>query len=70
MNSQMQQSQVTVNDDQTPEQFVNAFITSISENRQAFDIFKGHAQKKGIMQGSKPLMHSQQEYYEKFISHK
>lgn len=53
---------------QSPEQYVNSFITAVGENRQAFDIFKEHAQQRGIMQGKKPLMHSQQEYYERFIS--
>ena len=57
---------VSVNE--KPDHFVNTFITSIGENRQAFDIFKEHAQKKGLMQKEKPLIHSQHDYYERFIN--
>lgn len=47
---------------------VHSFISAISENRQAFDLFKEKASKRGLgVSSPKALMHQQQDYYERYI---
>lgn len=39
------------------ENTINDFISSIQDNKQAFDVFRLQAQRKGLMQVPRPLMH-------------
>lgn len=49
-------------------QQVHAFITQIGENRQAFQLFKEQAQKRGIqISPPKTKNEQQKEYYERYI---
>ena len=51
----------------SPEKSVNLFITALSENKPAFDIFKAKAQKLGFMGAPKPMIYEHQDYYERYI---
>jgi hypothetical protein len=61
-----------MSDDQVSPERSNAqaFISAIGENRQAFQLFKESASKRGInISSPKSLMHQQQDYYERYIKH-
>lgn len=47
-----------------------AFITQLKESRQAFDVFKTAAERKGFLGKKVPLLHSQAEYYTKYIKNR
>ena len=50
----------------SPEKSAVAFMGQLKESRQAFDIFREQAEKKGLIQ-KMPLLHSQAQYYSKYI---
>jgi hypothetical protein len=52
----------------TPDKSVKAFMTSISDNRVALDLFKDQAQRRGYLAPPKPLIHTQTNYYQRFIA--
>ena len=54
----------------SPEKSAQAFMTTLKESRQAFDIFKTEAEKKGMMGKKIPLLHSQAQYYSKYIKNR
>ena len=54
----------------SPEKSANAFLTQLRESRQAFDVFKEQADKKGLLGKKVPLLHSQAEYYSKYIKNR
>lgn len=43
----------------SPEKSAQAFMTQLKESRQAFDVFKDEAEKKGFLGKKTPLLHSQ-----------
>ncbi len=47
---------------------VHSFIATIAENRQAFDLFKLHAQKRGLFADTQSIRAN--EYYDKYINPK
>ena len=47
----------------SPEKSVNLFITALSENKPAFDIFKTQARKIGLMGAPKPMIYEHRDYY-------
>jgi hypothetical protein len=51
----------------SPDKSVQAFITDIADNREAFELFKEQVQKKGYLGQIKPLIHTQQDYYQRYI---
>ena len=51
----------------SPDKSVHAFITSISENREAFELFRTQAQKLGYLGQPKPLIHEHRDYYNAYI---
>ena len=54
----------------SPGKSAEAFMTQLKESRQAFDIFKTQAEKKGMLGKKVPLLHSQAEYYSKYIKNR
>ena len=42
----------------------------LKESRQAFDIFREQAEKKGLLGKKMPLLHSQAQYYSKYIKNR
>ena len=54
----------------SPGKSAEAFMTQLKESRQAFDIFKTEAEKKGMLGKKVPLLHSQAEYYSKYIKNR
>ena len=51
----------------SPEKSADAFLTTLKESRQAFDVFKDEAEKKGMFGKKVPLLHQQSQYYSKYI---
>ena len=51
----------------SPEKSVNLFITALSENKPAFDIFKSKAQKMGLMGAPRPMIYEHRDYYQRYI---
>ena len=51
----------------SPEKSAQAFLTQLKESRHAFDIFREEAEKKGFLGKKMPLLHSQAQYYSKYI---
>ena len=51
----------------SPEKSAKAFLTQIKGSREAFDVFREHAQRKGLLGKKQPLLHSQNDYYCKYI---
>ncbi len=51
----------------SPEKSVNLFITALSENKPAFDIFKTQARKIGLLGAQKPMIYEHRDYYERYI---
>ena len=43
----------------SPEKSAAQFITQIKESRQAFNVFKDQADKKGLLGKKMPLLHTQ-----------
>lgn len=52
----------------SPDKSVAAFMTSIQDNKEAFDLFREKASRMGYLGRQKPLLHAQNDYYNKYIS--
>ena len=54
----------------SPEKSAQAFMTQLQDSRQAFDLFKEQAEKKGLGPKKPPLLHSQAHYYRRYIKNR
>ena len=54
----------------SPEKSAQAFMTQLQESRQAFDVFKEQAERKGLCPRKPPLLHSQAQYYSRYIKNR
>ena len=50
----------------SPDKSAAAFLTQLSESREAFTVFNQEAKRKGLM-SSRPSINPQNEYYEKYM---
>ena len=51
----------------SPDKSAQAFLTQLSESRQAFDIFRDEAKRKGFLSTKFSSKNHQHDYYEKYI---
>ena len=56
----------------SPERSAAAFVTSMSDQREVFDILRAEVDKRGYLGKASPILHRQATYYESYIrpSHK